>query len=70
MKDILSRKDSKTVIVPEPIEEMVVSNDQKEICSFCNRSIVFAWQLSDGRRMCAHCHDHQKTQKMKLKIIY
>ena len=70
LRDILGRTEPETVIKPDPAESILATDDSKAICSFCNREIIFAWQLSDGRCMCAHCHDHQKTQKDEIKRLF
>lgn len=70
LRDILGRTEPETVIEPDPAESILATDDSKAICSFCNREIIFAWQLSDGRCMCAHCHDHQKTQKDEIKRLF
>lgn len=70
LKDLLGRTESDTVIELDSVEPVIATNDSKAICSFCNREIIFAWQLSDGRCMCGHCHDHQKTQKDEIKRLF
>ncbi len=70
LKDLLGRTEPETVIESEQAESVSATDDSKAICSFCNREIIFAWQLSDGRCMCAHCHDHQKTQKDEIKRLF
>ncbi len=70
LRDVLGRTDSETVVEPDEPESVQASDHIKAVCSFCNREIVFAWQLSDGRCMCAHCHDHQKTQKDEIKRLF
>lgn len=70
MKNVLGRNEAETVIEPDPGEAMLSTDDFKKNCSFCGREIIFAWQLSDGRCMCAHCHDHQKTQKDEIKRLF
>ena len=39
-------------------------------CSFCERPSIFPVVFSDGRRMCAHCKDHQLTQKAEIKSLF
>lgn len=70
LKDLLGRTEPETIIEPDPSESDISVDDTKSVCSFCNREIIFAWQLSDGRCMCAHCHDHQKTQKDEIKRLF
>lgn len=70
LRKVLSRNEPLPVIEPDPVEYSEQINDSKSVCSFCNREIVFAWQMSDGRCMCAHCHDHQKTQKNDIYKLF
>lgn len=70
LKDMLGRTEPETVIEADPKEAYATAEDAKSVCSFCNRVIIFAWQLSDGRCMCSHCHDHQKTQEDEIKRLY
>lgn len=70
LKRILRTTEQEQIVEPDPIEPYIEPDDSKCICSFCNREIIFAWQLSDGRCMCHHCHDHQKTQKDEIKKLF
>lgn len=40
------------------------------LCSFCQRPSIFPVKLSDDRIMCAHCKDHQLTQKDEIKSLF
>lgn len=70
LKDLLGRTEPETVVEPDPAEPAIAKDNSKAICSFCNREIIFAWRLSDGRYMCAHCHDHQKTQTDEINRLF
>lgn len=70
LKNILGITAPETVIEPDPVESIFDTGDSKNRCSFCNRDIIFAWQLSDGRCMCAHCHDHQAEQRDEIKRLF
>lgn len=70
LADYLGRTEPETVIVPDEADAVTALRGPVAVCAFCNREIIFAWQLSDGRCMCAHCHDHQKTRKDEIKILF
>lgn len=57
-----------TETASEPIT--VVTTDNTEHCTFCGRPTMFPVVLGDGRRMCAHCKDHQLTQKDEIKTLF
>ena len=62
--------DEEEVFEPDPVDSYVRPVEQKMVCSFCGREVVFSWMLSDGRCMCANCHDHQKTQRDEINKLY
>lgn len=70
LSDYIGNTQPETAIVPDDTETVAAVRGPVAVCSFCNREIVFAWQLSDGRCMCAHCHDHQKTSKDEIKSLF
>ncbi len=43
---------------------------EKMRCTFCGGPAFFATVLQDGRRMCAHCRDHQLTQRDEIRSLY
>ncbi len=70
LQKIMRNTEPAPVIEPEHVEYVPQLKDSKYYCSFCNKEILFAWQLSDGRCMCLHCHDHQKTQRDEIESLY
>lgn len=39
-------------------------------CTFCGRHTMYPVTLSDGRKMCGHCRDHQLTQQEEIRSMY
>ena len=39
-------------------------------CTFCGRHTMYPVTLSDGRKMCGHCKDHQLTQQEEIRSMY
>ena len=61
-------------ILPEvevPTEVVQVTRESGgPTCTFCGRETLVPTELSDGRRMCSHCKDHQLTQKDEIKSMF
>lgn len=51
-------------------EEQAHVNANAQTCTFCGRPSMFPVKLSDGRRMCGHCKDHQLTQRDEIKTMF
>lgn len=57
--------------VQETVDPIQVSMDVNvPLCTFCERPSMFPVELSDGRRMCGHCKDHQLTRKAEIKSLF
>jgi len=44
--------------------------DEKNRCTFCGKASLFMTLLSDGRKMCNHCKDHQIKQRDEIKVLF
>lgn len=70
LKKILRTNEEAPEIKPIPIDRIHTQGNSKFFCSFCNKEIAYGWELDDGRVMCLHCHDHQKTQRDEIQSLF
>ena len=54
--------------VADPVE--IALDVDVPLCTFCGRPSMFSTKLGDGRLMCAHCRDHQLTQRDEIKTLF
>lgn len=60
-----------TAETDDSIEAIQISMDSNmPRCTFCHRPSMSPKVLGDDRRMCAHCKDHQLSQKDEIKSLF
>lgn len=61
-------------VMPEVAEQIQPAAESKHSnvprCVFCGRRTMFPKVLSDSRKMCRHCADHQVTQKDEIRFVF
>ena len=70
LKTILRTNEEAPGIKPTHISLIQPQGNNKFFCSFCNKEIAYGFELDDGRVMCLHCHDHQKTQRDEIQSLF
>ncbi len=70
LKQVLRTNEEAPEIRPSRAELIRTKGSSTFFCSFCNKEIAYGWELEDGRVMCLHCHDHQKTQRDEIQSLF